>query len=65
MIENVEDNYDYILFVRPDCLYINKLDLRYLNLINYNTILMPDFHLFGKFKIKKHIKYMVRFFYNY
>ena len=51
MIENVEDNYDYILFVRPDCLYRNKLDIRYLDLINYNTIIIPKFHLCGKFKI--------------
>ena len=39
LIENVEDNYDYILLVRPDCRYKNKLDLRYLDLINYNTII--------------------------
>jgi hypothetical protein len=45
MIENVEDNYDYILFVRPDCLYRNKLDLKYLDLVNYNTIVIPDFGL--------------------
>lgn len=40
-----------ILFVRPDCRYKNKLDLRYLDLINHNTIIIPDFHLYGKFKI--------------
>jgi len=51
MIENHEDNYDYILFVRPDCFYINKLDLKWLNLINYNNIIIPDFHVNGKYKI--------------
>lgn len=45
MIEKVEDNYDYILFVRPDCIYRNKLDIKYLDLVNYNTIVIPDFGL--------------------
>ena len=51
MIEDVEDNYDYILFIRPDCLYKNKLNLKYLNLVNYNTIIIPNFQLYSKFKI--------------
>ena len=45
MIENVEDNYDYILFVRPDCIYRNKFDIKYLDLVNYNTIAIPNFCL--------------------
>lgn len=48
MIENVEENYDYILFVRPDCIYRNKLKLEYLDLVNSNTIVIPDFHLIKK-----------------
>lgn len=53
MIEKVhyEDNYDYILFVRPDCVYRNKLDLKYLDLVNYNTIVIPNFHLYGHKKL--------------
>ena len=51
MIEKTNINYDYILFVRPDCLYLDKLDISKLNLINNNTILISNFHLFGKYKI--------------
>ena len=47
MIENAENNYDYILFVRPDCLYSNKLDLKYFDLINDKRIVIPDFGLTG------------------
>jgi hypothetical protein len=61
MIENVEDNYDYILFVRPDCLYRNKLDLKYLDLVNYNTIVIPDFHLYGLDAAGKGMKINDRF----
>jgi hypothetical protein len=51
MIEKTYINYDYILFVRPDCLYLDKLDTSKFNLINNNTILIPNFHLFGKYTI--------------
>lgn len=51
MIEKTYINYDYILFVRPDCLYLDKLDISKFNLINNNTILIPNFHLYGKYKI--------------
>ena len=43
IIENSNNNYDYILFVRPDCLYLDRLDVSKFNLINYNTILIPSF----------------------
>ena len=46
MIENATDNYNYILFVRPDCLYINKLNHKYLDLASSNTIVIPNFNLF-------------------
>lgn len=51
MIEENENNYDCIIFIRPDCLYLHKFEIDYLNLINNNTIVIPNFHLFGKFKI--------------
>ena len=35
-------------FVRPDCLYKNKLDLKYLDLVNSNRIVVPNFHLYRK-----------------
>lgn len=43
IIENSNNNYDYILFVRPDCLYLDRLDVSKFNLINDNTILISSF----------------------
>jgi len=51
MIEKTNIDYDYILFIRPDCLYLDKFDINFFNLINNNTILIPNFHLYGKYKI--------------
>ena len=59
MIENVEDNYDYILFVRPDCVYRNKLDLKYLDSVNYNTIVIPNFHLAGTQELKVNDRFAI------
>lgn len=49
MIDTLTDlmNYDYILFVRPDCLYRNKFDIKYFDLINDKRIVIPDFGLTG------------------
>ena len=49
MIENQKFEYDYILFMRPDCKYIDKISLDFFNLINNNTILIPNFHLYGPY----------------
>jgi hypothetical protein len=50
LIEKQQFNYDYILFMRPDCLYTQKFQIDFLNHINNNTIVIPDFHLFSKYK---------------
>jgi hypothetical protein len=47
MIEKSKINYDYILFMRPDCLYLDKLPIDFFNLVNDNSIVIPNFHLFG------------------
>jgi hypothetical protein len=47
MIEKSKINYDYILFMRPDCLYLDKLPIDFFNLVNDNSIIIPNFHLFG------------------
>ena len=47
MIKKRENNYDYILFLRPDCLYFNKLPLYFFYLINDYSIIIPNFHLYG------------------
>ena len=51
MIEEREDEYDYIIFIRPDCLYVENLDIRFFDLINSKTIVIPNFHCYGKYKI--------------
>lgn len=51
MIENSNNAYDYILFLRPDCLYLDRLDVSKFDLIDDNTILIPSFGLTTKYKI--------------
>jgi hypothetical protein len=48
MIEKNEINYDYILFMRPDCLYINNLPINFFQLVNNSSIVISNFHLYGK-----------------
>jgi len=47
MVEEKQINYDYILFMRPDCMYLNKIPINFFNSINDNSIGIPNFHLFG------------------
>ena len=52
MIKKKIKNYDYVLYIRPDCFYIQKFNVNYFNLIkNKNNIIIPNFHLFGTYKI--------------
>ena len=51
MIEETKINYDYVIFIRPDCNYLNKLNLKYFSYVINNNIAMPNFHCFGKYKI--------------
>ena len=48
MIE--QNKYDYIIYLRSDVKYITPLPIQNLNLVNNNQILIPNFHLFGKYK---------------
>jgi len=48
MIEEHINEYDYVLFVRPDCLYVTELDVNYFNLLKGNTILTPNFGFSGQ-----------------
>lgn len=41
--------YDYIIFLRPDVKYLNKFNINYFNLVDDNTVCIPDFHLFANF----------------
>jgi len=51
MITKTNIKYDYILFVRPDCYYIDKLPIEQFSKINNNNIIIPSFCLFGPHKI--------------
>jgi hypothetical protein len=48
MIEETKNKYQYIIYIRPDCLYINKLDINYFKYVNDKSICIPNFHLIGK-----------------
>ena len=41
--QKYKDEYDYVIFQRPDTLYDNKFDIRYFNLVNNNNIIVPKF----------------------
>lgn len=51
MIEKNIDEYDYILFMRPDCLYLDKLDIKYFKLVNDKSIVTPNYMRHGRHKI--------------
>ena len=36
--------YDYIMYIRPDVLFLQPLDVSYFNQINNNNIILPNFH---------------------
>lgn len=44
-----KNNYDYIIFLRPDVKYLNKFDTKFFNLVNDNTICIPNFQTFAGF----------------
>lgn len=43
------DNYDYVIFLRPDVKYLNKFDIKFFDSANNDTICIPNFHLFANF----------------
>jgi len=49
MIESA-GHYDYILFIRPDCFYIDPLKIKYLKQATSGSIVIPNDHLFGPYK---------------
>ena len=50
MIERSGIDYDYVIFMRPDCLYLNELSIEYFNRVNDSTVCVPDFHLYGSLR---------------
>jgi len=47
MIEKTNIEYDYIIFLRPDVLYINKFDINFFKKTTDNSICIPNFHLYN------------------
>jgi hypothetical protein len=46
MVENCEETFDYIVYLRPDVRYHTYFDINYFTLANKYTICTPNFHLF-------------------
>ena len=46
LIKESGEEFDYIIFLRPDVKYHKKFDLTYFNYVDSNTICVPDFHLY-------------------
>jgi hypothetical protein len=44
-----ENNYDKVIFLRPDVKYLNELKLDFLNLISDNQVCIPNFCIFNNF----------------
>ena len=51
MIEENIDQYDYVMFMRPDCLYHDKLDLKFFDLVNDKSVVIPDTFCWGPYSI--------------
>ena len=49
MIEKTKNDYDYILFMRPDCLYTYVLQLKFLKQATDSNIVIPNFSGWGKY----------------
>ena len=47
MIEEHIEEYDFILFMRPDCMYLYKIDIKNFNLVDDHSIVIPNFHYYG------------------
>lgn len=50
MIQTSNNEYDYILFMRPDCKYTEPFDIKFFSSISDSSICIPDFHLNGPYK---------------
>ena len=51
LIEKNNKTYDYIIYIRPDCLYNQKINMQFFNEVNDTTICIPNFHCFGPYNI--------------
>jgi hypothetical protein len=49
LIKNSNENFDYIIFLRPDCMYLNDFDISFFKLVNDKSICIPNFSLHNNF----------------
>ena len=49
MLQASNEQFDAYLFLRPDVLFLNNFDVRYLTLIRNDVVCIPNFALFPKF----------------
>jgi hypothetical protein len=49
LIKNSNENFDYIIFLRPDCMYLTDFNISFFNLVNNQTICIPNFALYNNF----------------
>jgi len=48
MVDNCDEKFDNIIYLRPDVKYHTYFDIKYLSMVNKYTICTPNFHLFPK-----------------
>ena len=51
LIEKSNNHYDYVIFIRPDCLYTTKFNKDYFKKVNDKTMCLPNFHLNGSHRV--------------
>ena len=51
LIKKSNNHYDYVIFIRPDCLYTTKFQKKFFNKVNDNKICLPNFHLNGSHRV--------------
>tara|TARA_B100000282_G_C31728261_1_gene489586 strand:- start:656 stop:1450 length:795 start_codon:yes stop_codon:yes gene_type:complete len=65
LIKESKNEYDYVIYLRPDVYYINDFDIGFFDLINNDTICTPNFHCFGNQKRKINDRFAITNFHNY
>ena len=49
LISKSNEKFDYVIFLRPDCMYLTIFNISFFKLVNNNTICIPNFALYHNF----------------
>ena len=49
LISKSNEKFDYVIFLRPDCMYLTNFNISFFKLVNNNTICIPNFALYHNF----------------